>query len=120
LLEQGGPGPRQAQDEDRVRARIAPSRARLKEGWRADPDLFAGVGLKHLRRIAAGRPFQRVAALIVSPGVGWLASILERLAQRKTQMPAVLEIGRRGGLLLGHPRHFVFAESIVLEVGEAP
>ena len=120
LFEQGGARPGQAEDEDRVRARIAPVGALVEESAGADLALLARIGLEQLGAIAAFRALQRVAALVVEPGLGCLAAILQRFAERETHVVAVGQ-GDGGRRFLGaHALDLVLLEPIGLEIGQAP
>jgi hypothetical protein len=63
---------------------------------------------------------QRVAALVIAEGLRELGPILERLAQRETQMVPVGESGLRSVFVSVHARDLVVGESIRLEVRQAP
>ena len=64
---------------------------------RAHRRLQAGVALQRLGPVAAFGFLQRVAALVKSEGLRVLAPVLERLAERETQMIPVgrLNVRRR-------------------------
>ena len=63
---------------------------------------------------------QRIAACVRLEGLGVLLRVLERLAQREVEVKAVIvdEVGTRK--LRAHRRDVIAAETISLEVGEAP
>src|SRR4029077_14196400 len=86
---------RQPDDEDRIRARVPPGAAGGEELARADLDLLLGVGLDQLRAITALGALELIPQLVVAEGLGVFAAILERLAERKTQVIPIGEHGRR-------------------------
>ena len=100
--------------------RIAPARPLLEEILCADLYLLFRIGLDDLGPIAAFRPFQGVAALVVGPGFGKLASILQGLTEREAEVVAIDKPDGRPRLFGAHPRQLVIGEAVGLEVGEAP
>ena len=120
MLNQRRAGARQPDDEDRIGARAAIALARGEEFARANLALAHEAALERAGIIMAVTLFQRVAALIMTEGLGEFAAILERLAQREAQMVAVDDRGGWSCLLGPHVLDFLVREAIGLEVREAP
>src|SRR5208282_160466 len=85
-----------------------------------DRDLPARIVFENLRPITALGTLERIATLVVAPGLGVFGPILERFAEREAQVKAVNE--QRGGrcLLGAHASNFLIAETVGLEVGQTP
>src|SRR6202011_5385267 len=120
LVEERRARARQPDDENRIVPRGPGARARGEELVRADLDLLPRVALDDLWPVAALGALQRVAALVVAPGLGVLAAILVGLAERETQVIAI-DRRRPGRRLLGaHARDFLVQEAVCLEVRQTP
>src|ERR1700678_2553327 len=120
LLEQRGPGPRQSDDENRIRVLGSGTLVPRKEPGRADLDLQTGILLDDLGPIAAFRSLERIAPLVVAERLFELALILECLAEGKAQMIAIDQRSAGRGFLGAHACNLPFAEAIGLQVGETP
>ncbi len=92
----------------------------LEELARAELDLPFDRALERLRPIAALVLLERIAPGVELEGLGILATILERLAERKAEVVAVDERGATGLDLLAHRGELLVGEAIGLEVGKAP
>jgi hypothetical protein len=79
-----------------------------------------GVSLQRLRPVTAFGFLQRVAALVEREGFRVFAPILERLAQRETEMITVDRLHLIRRLAGPHGGDFGIRESIDLQVGETP
>ena len=120
LFQQGRSGAGEADDEDRIGPGIAPPLAVLEEGGRADPDLPGGIGLHGFGPVGAVLQFQAVATLVTGPGLRKFPPVLQRLAQGKAQVPAVLRRDAGRGFLGAHAAQLLVGEPVHLEIGEAP
>src|SRR5437588_9232895 len=87
---------------------------------RAKRRLRTQAPLQNVRVIPACALLEGVAALVIAEGLLVVGAILQRLAQRKTQVVSIRERGRRGCLLQTHLRDLLVRESIGLEVRQAP
>ena len=120
LFQQRRAGPRQADDENRIAAFRSPTGATFEKRARADFDLPVRVRFDDLRAILAFRALERVAAIVIGPGLRGVAAIFERLAQCKTEMIAVRQRCRRRKFFRAHALDFRVQEAVGLEIGEAP
>src|SRR5207302_8778372 len=120
LLDEGRPGARQPDDEDRIRPLAAAARAGGEEFAGAEARLQAETPL-HGAEIEAALGFlERVAPLVVAEGFLVFAAVLERLAERETEVVPIDELRGVGGLDLAHARELLVREAVGLQVSEAP
>src|SRR5882757_3321593 len=120
LFEQGRARPRQADYEDRRRTVAAHSLPRVEEVPSANFRLQSGVTLERLGPVATFAFFQRIAARVIFEGFGIFGTVLEGLAEGKTQMIAVLQPNTRRGFVRTHACDFRVREPVGLEVGKTP
>src|SRR5437763_12333747 len=117
LLDEGRPGARQPDDEDRIRPLAPPACAGGEEFAGSEACLQAEIAL-HGAEIEAALGFlERVAALVVTEGFLVFAPVLERLAERETEVVPIDEFRGVGGLDLPHARELLVREAVGLEVG---
>src|SRR5206468_9732728 len=120
LLDEGRPGARQPDDEDRIRPLAAAARAGGEEFAGAEGCLQAEIPL-HGAEIEAALGFlERVAPLVVAEGLLGFAAVLVRLAERETEVVPIDEVRGVGGLDLAHPRELPVRGTVGLEGAEAP
>src|SRR5580693_2725999 len=87
---------------------------------RAHFDLPARVDLRDFRPVPALCELQGVAPLVIVPGLRVFAAILERLAQRETQMVSIDRLRRGRNLLASRTDDLLLREVVRLEIGKAP
>ena len=120
LLDQGGPGARQADDEDRIRRLRAEALSLFEEFAGVDVLRPGGTGRIFPGAVRNQRQSQCIPLAIVLERFGILRRVLGRLAQGKLEVQAVF-VGQVASFqLAAHFSHFPGVEAKGLEVGHAP
>ncbi len=120
LLEQRRSSARQSEDEDGIRGIAAELAALLEQVRRACLDLLVDEARRVLGIVAGALQLERIATGVVFERRLELATVFERLANRKAQMYSVVDGDPRARLDILHVVEIIVVEPVGLGIREAP
>ena len=120
LLQQGGPRPRQADDEDRIRRRQPRRGSGAKQFRRTHLDLAVHPNLQVAGAVMHAGLLQGIAPGVAGKGALMFAAVFVGLAERKAQLNPVHRAGAGIPLDGSHPGQLVIGKPIGFGIRQAP